>query len=314
MIKMKSSTRFRIIWIVIWALSFFALITGLVFIRGSGISNFQKNVASLFIQIGGAFFFALSVGWIVEKLRNAQGYSVLWEFSQEFQKAGILAFYSDRKGHAEKVLEEAFEKHRKGDVLIAGASLRFFLASSGHLYPWIQKMLQNEDNLVNIRALFCSPENNHELPIRSFVEEFNQDATFSRHSDFDWKGKITFSIKEFESKFFDEHGINAPQEQKLRVIEDLGSTRIGVRALKGTATHTPNFISHREIRFAPYCTTVIFPDRAFYTPNLLCTEVPVNMPMIIFHKNSHAYEKLLQYFEFLWWVSDPDPGLRSEDV
>ena len=311
---MKHLTKFKIFWYVTWTLSAVALFYGLVFVGVPDASKLQKTVANLSVQIGGSFFFALTVGWVVDKIRNAQGYSVLWEFGQEFRRAGIMAFYSDREGEAKKSLEKAFEKHRKGEVLISGASLRFFLAPSGHLYYRIHNMLKNKDNSVKLRALFCSPEDNHELPVRSFVEEFNQDGSFSTASTFNWEVQIEFPFKDFEKSFFAEHGISAPPEKKLRVIGELEQTRMGVRYLKGIATHTPNSIAHREIRFSPYCTTVIFPDKAFYTPNLLCTEVPVNLPMIEFHKSSDVYKKLLQYFEFLWWVSKPEDKKEEQDA
>ncbi len=64
-----------------------------------------------------------------------------------------------------------------------------------------------------------------------------------------------------------------------------------------------NRISHRESKSAPYCTVVIFPEKAFYTPNILSTDVPANLPMLVFHHSSDVYDKLKQYFEFLWWVN-----------
>jgi hypothetical protein len=56
---------------------------------------------------------------------------------------------------------------------------------------------------------------------------------------------------------------------------------------------------------------VIFPDRAFYTPNLLGCEVPINLPLIVFHSSSDVYRKLVDYVEFLWWVSKPEVEVES---
>jgi hypothetical protein len=303
---MKSLTRFKIIWIVIWALSCFALVTGLIFIWDPGISVFQKTVANLFIQIGGAFFFALSVGWIVDRLQKKQGFSVLWQLSQEFRKAGVMGFYSDREDDAEKTLEEAIEKNHNGDVLIAGASLRYFVSVGGHLYGKINGMLTNEQNNVNFRVLYCKPEDNHELPVRSFVEDFSQDGIFPLKLDFDWNMTIIDTFKDFEKTFFKKYVFDS--SSKTRVINDLESSRIGIEKLK-SAIKEPNTISYREFSVAPYCTVVIFPDRVFYTPNLLCREVPVNMPMIVFHKSSDVYMKIEQYFKFLWLISSkPEPA------
>lgn len=306
---MKTLKRFKIYWVVIWILSVSTLIYGLFFITNPQISGVHKTVANLSVQLGGAFFFALSAGYVFEKIRNAQGYSVLWLFSQEFRKAGILAFYSDRKNNSEKSLEEAFEKHRKGEVLLAGASLRLFLAPGLHFYYWARKLLEKKGN--SIRAVFTSPEDNHELPLRSFIEEFNQAKSFPKDSPFNWKKKIDFSFDDFEKTFFKEHGIQAPPESKLRVINDLESTRAGIRELRGVAKSSGNSINHRESKYAPYCTVIIFPDRAFYTPNLLSSKVPVNMPTMVFHKSSEVYNRLVEYFEFLWWVSDPEGRTKN---
>lgn len=301
---MNIVSRFKIIWAVTWALSAFALISGLVIIRDPNISSTLQIYGNILVQAGGAFFFALTVGWAIDKLRDAEGYSVLWLFSQEFRKAGVISFYSDRKGHAEKSLEEAFEKHRGGEVLMTGASLRLFLAPGLHFYSSIHDMLKRKgSSQVTVRALSCRPENNKELPVRSFVEEFNQDRTFPKDSPFDWGKKIGFSFEEFEKEFFEKHGMMA-SVTKCRVIHDLEATRAGVIALQGVAKGVGNIITHREFKFAPYCTVIIFPDKAFYTPNLLCSEVPVNMPMMVFHKSSDVYKKLVDYLEFLWWVTD----------
>jgi len=280
------------------------MIVGLVFIREPQISPMSEVSAALLIEGGGAFFFALTVGWVLDRLRDAEGYSALWAFGQEFREAGILEFYSDRKYRAQQALEQTFERHHEGEVLMAGASLRVFLSPGLHFYPWIEQMLEREAKRpVVVRALSCNPEGNHELPVRSFVEEFNQDRTIPKCSPFDWKLRINFRFDDFEKDFFKNHGIEAPSQQRVRVIQDLESTRTGVRALQGVARNSGNHLDHREFKCAPYCTVIIFPDRAFYTPNLLCTEVPANLPMLVFHKSSDTYKKLVNYVEFLWWVS-----------
>ncbi len=302
---MKTKSRFKLFRTLIWSVSTFALITGLVFIRDPNISPISQTSAALLVEAGGAFFFAMTVGWALDKLRDAEGYSVLWLFSQEFRKAGVLAFYSDRKDEAEKVLEQAFKEHHGGKILMAGASLRVFLASGQNYQPGISKMLTREERTpIEVKAIWCNPESNHELPVRSFVEEFNQDKTFPKESTpFNWNQPITFSFSNFENYFFKNFGVNVPSKQRVRVIQDLEATRAGVRELKGKVTGLDNSIDYRECNFAPYCTVIIFPDKAFYTPNLLCTEFPVNLPVIVFHRSSDGYKKLVNYVEFLWWSS-----------
>jgi hypothetical protein len=279
----------------------------LAFIREPQISRVGQVFAALLIEAGGAFFFALSVGWLLDRLRDKEGYSVLWLFSQEFREAGVLAFYADREDYAKRALEDAFAKHDRGEVLMAGASLRLFLEPGSHFYPWIEQMLKRQTRIpIKVRALSCSPETNHELPTRAFCEEFNQDRSFPRNSSFNYAQKIDFSFEDFEKTFFVKYGITASSDSRARLIFDLDSVRAGVKTLRGVTTNTDNEIDRREFDSAPYCTVIIFPDRAFYTPNLLSAEVPVNLPMIVFHKSSDMYEKLKRYVEFLWWVSGPE--------
>ena len=283
------------------------------------------------VEAGGALFFAVMMVWLLDsmrdaerdklrdadrdvlrdaerdKLRDVEGYSVLWLFSEEYRKAGILDLYNDRRGNAERALEKAFEDHQSGEVLLAGASLRLFLAPGQHFYGYVKGMVGRgvgrTDRLpITVRALSCSPEHNRELPVRSFAEEFNQDGSFPKKRHFDWRQPKDFDFREFEETFYEKHGIRSPSSQKLRVITDLESTRAGVKELQGIATSVSNHLFHGEFDSAPYCTVIIFPDRAFYTPNILSSEVPANLPMIVFHKSSEAYEKLVDYVEFLWWL------------
>ena len=297
--------KFKITKVIAWAASAAAFVAGLTFATDPQKSPLSNIYTNILLQAGGAFFFALTVGWVIDRVRDMEGYSVLWLFSQEFRQAGVLAFYADRTNHAEKALEEAFAKPGGGEILMAGASLRLFLAPGLHFYRPVEKLMSGKSTFpFTIRAISSSPERNYELPLRSFIEEFNQDKSFPKSKAFDWSKELGFRFDDFERSFFSEHGIGAPSAQRVRVIHDLESTRAGVKALRGTAEGVGNHIFHRESRFAPYCTVVIFSDRAFYTPNLLSGEVPVNLPMIVFHKTSDLYVKLKSYFEFLWWVSE----------
>jgi len=70
--------------------------------------------------------------------------------------------------------------------------------------------------------------------------------------------------------------------------------------------------SHLELRrflLAPYCTAVIFPDMAFFSPNLLAPVVPVRLPMILFRSGSHGYNMVKASFEHLWAHPETKPVL-----
>lgn len=160
-----------------------------------------------------------------------------------------------------------------------------------------------DENHAVVRALSCCPESNRELPIRSFVEEFGPDGSFPRTQPFDWTQPLMLCLDEFERQFFREHGMAASEDKQARAITDLRAVGGGVRELGGVAQMQGNRIEHRAVRYAPYCTTVIFPEKSFFTPNLLSPEVPVSFPMLVFGKNSDVHQKLLEYFEFQWWIS-----------
>ena len=44
----------------------------------------------------------------------------------------------------------------------------------------------------------------------------------------------------------------------------------------------------------------MFPDKCYFSPNLLSTDPPVRLPMVVFSAKSHGYKKLEEYFEYLW--------------
>lgn len=225
------------------------------------------------------------------------------DLQSNLQKGGIRAIYMNRN-IGERSLEKAFHNHVAGEVRLTGASLRLFLAPGLHFYEHIEAMLARRgDNAIGVRAVMCSPEINRELPVRSFIEEFGQNGEHPRVRPFDWSRPIDFDFSAFEASFFEKHGERA-SGQSLRVIQDLRSTRAGIVALRGVATSAGNTIQHRETAYAPYCTAVIFPEQAFYTPNLLCATVPANMPMMVFDSSSDGYRKLVDYFEFQWWLAE----------
>lgn len=311
-------TRFNYILVSIATLSVCFLVAGLVILTDSGISHWLKIIAAIFVQLGGAFFFALTAGYISEKIHNIKGYSGLWLFSEEFRKAGVLDFYSNRYGNAEISLRDSFNNHRKGEVLIAGVSLRVFFVEGQPFYSSVKKMLESEGSTgITVKALTCDPERNYELPFRSFIEEFNQDRSFplKKSSRWDWGKLIDFSFDSFEGDFFKTHGIHALMENKVRIVRDLEATSLGIRVLQGIASNVKNSIEHRYFKSAPYCTVIIFPEKAFCTPNILYTDSPANFPMIVFHKSSDVYEKLTTYFRFLWWLNNPKSGsLKTAEI
>lgn len=280
------------------------MLVGFSVLSNPDLSKNTNVLATLFVQVGGAFFFSITVGWAIEKIRLIKGGSDIWLFSQEFQSSGLLGFYADRGGSAEAELEKEFANFKEGEILLVGASLRLFLGPGLRYYKSLDKIIKEKGpNKRTIKAVFCNPNSNKELPTRAFVEEFNQDGSTPKTGPFDWLSSKTISLNDFNSDFFEKYGLMTAPENRSRVVHDLESSRQGYRALKGYSAPS-NSIEGRLTNYAPYCTAVIFPNKVFFTPNLLSEKVPVNLPTLVFHKNSDTYQHLYSYFNFLWWSGE----------
>lgn len=66
-------------------------------------------------------------------------------------------------------------------------------------------------------------------------------------------------------------------------------------------------IDHRIYTEAPYCTIVIFPDKCYFSPNILSSIAPVCLPVIIFKQESDGYERLKESFDCIWELSRQRP-------
>ncbi|MCP4303814.1 MAG: hypothetical protein GY788_02830 [bacterium] len=304
--------RARLFRLVAWAVAAFALVVGFLIALDDDLSFRSRLLATILTQSGGAVFFALTVGWAMKRVQDYEGYSVLWLFSQEFRKAGLTDFYSSRTAEAQKALEEAFEHHQGGEILMVGASLRLFLAPGLHFYKFVGDVLNRDGSSpIAIRAVSCDPDKNRELPFRSLAEEFLHESG-DDNLDYDRRNPRKLDLEEFCQEFADRFGLNG-RERELRVVHDLRSTRVGVTELRKAIPVDGNTLEFREQPGAPYATIIIFPDRAFFTPNLLSATVPANMPTLVYHRSSEPYRRLREHFDILWWLSsDPTDHAGAE--
>ncbi len=300
---MDLGTKYKLALRGIATTSLLLLIGGLVYSLQVNLTDMQRLIATIAAQLGGAFFFTLSVGWMVDWLKRRSGYSELWMLSREFSEAGLLKFYSSRNRESEEEIEAAFNAHVDGEIQIAGASLRLFLASNSRFHEPIRRLLADPKRDANIRVIYCSPDGNNELPVRSFVEE--------RASDGEWKVGGSSDWSKLEYDMYHQFLNNFPQNTshpsaQLRVITDLHSTRAGIRELNAKAMARSS-ITSGEYHHAPYFTMVMFPDKVFYTPNILSQRVPASLPLLVFHRRSEVYELLYDQFRFMWAVSTAEP-------
>ena len=110
------------------------------------------------------------------------------------------------------------------------------------------------------------------------------------------------------------HPESPEAEARARIEEpDLGEqvTSELVRNLESTITAVRKMrrerpcIELRNFREAPYCTVVLFPNEAYFSPNILAPNAPVRLPMIVFGADSHGYRMLQASFDYLWENSSP---------
>jgi hypothetical protein len=267
------------------------------------------------MQIAAGFFFPISIGQVMQWVRESDIATVLWNFSTDCRKAGLSRFYASRERNAKSDLEKAFDEHRKGDILLTGPSLRLFLNSTAHFFSVIRRNIIEYDRRgVTIRIVNADLKKNVSLPIRAFVEEFNPDGTHPRgrkrepfgwESDpSDWSSNIgdsgDISLTQFCERFHGEH--RQKSTGKCRCANDLESVPTGINELNRDTTR--RVIHARRSICAPYFTAVIFPDICYYTPNMLYPTAPVNMPMLAFLRGGPVYDRVLTHFRFLWWSGE----------
>jgi len=217
--------------------------------------------------VSSTVFFPLIAGYYYDKFREKQEGESIWRVFKEFSDGGILRVYKDREESEDEEnavadLRKTFEEHHEGKVKLVGVTLRVFFNQTGPFYRSITNIcdLHKVNNTVGIRALVCDP-NNSEVFNRAKIE------TPDRLNDPLIKIDIHFTIASIQN-----------------LNKKYGSTAIG----------------YGYYSSAPYCTLIIFPNKCYFSPNILSTDAPVRLPMIIFNEKSHGYKVLDQYFEYLW--------------
>lgn len=244
---------------------FIALVTGQV--MSLAIDNKVSIVLGVTLQaLGSAIVFPIFVSYSYDKLRERWLGDEVWRLFAELADAGIVRVYRDRefspgRDNAQTRLSLAFNEAKSGEICMMGPTLRVFFNPLGPFYREIAEMLTRGGGDVTIRAL---------------IERADSPAVADR---------TTIEEPHLSSR-------DKPQTER-----DAESSIATIRSLTGTIGPC---ISLRRFLQAPYCTAVIFPDIAFYSPNLLAPVVPVRLPMILFRSESHGYRMLRASFEHLW--------------
>ncbi|MFD3623680.1 hypothetical protein [Streptomyces sp. NPDC058698] len=252
----------------------------LVFTAGVAFSVATEGVAwttvSVTLQsLGSAVLFPILVSFAYDKLKERWLGDEVWRLFNELSDAGITRVYKDREfnsnqDNAQTRLSQEFLSHQSGEICIMGPTLRVFFNPLGPFYRDIEQMLRNANGAVHMRAL---------------IERSDSPSVWERTS-----------IEE----------PNLAPGQKPQTERDAEST---IATVRNVCTTVGPRITLRRFMPAPYCTVVIFPSIAFFSPNLLAPEAPVRLPMILFRSGSHGYQMLKASFDYLW-----DHGETSQAV
>jgi hypothetical protein len=230
-------------------------------------TNNQLVVTGVLLEaMGGSVLFPILVSFAYDRLRERWLGDEVWRLFTELSDAGICRVYKDREAtlnhdNAQSRLRAEFLSTEAGDIYIMGPTLKAFFHRLGPFNHDIETMLRNASGRVKIHAL---------------IERADSQAVKDR--------------TEIEEPSL------APGD-KAQTERDAESSVATVRSM--VRTLGPH-IELRRFMQAPYCTAIVFPEVAFYSPNLLAPEVPVRLPMILFRVGSHGYNMLRASFNYLW--------------
>jgi len=224
-------------------------------------------LAILMSQASSSILFPILVGYFYDTIKEKESGDAIWQVFKDFSEGGIIRVYKDREPsnnpeNAEVDLRRAFENHSHDDVKLIGVSLRVFFNQTG---PFYNSMLRvaikaQKDTSIRIKALVSHP-NSPEIRCRAEIET--------------------------------PHMLNDPI-----IIMDILTSIANMQHINDQFETKP--VEYGFYESCPYCTLVIFPDKCYFSPNLLSTVAPVRLPMIVFAAGSHGYEKLNFYFDYLW--------------
>jgi hypothetical protein len=226
-------------------------------------------------SLGATILFPILVSFAYDRLRERWLGDEVWRLFSELADAGIVRVYRDReyaanRDNAQTRLSNAFDDCKSGEVCMIGPTLRVFFNPLGPFYSDIAEMLRNGGGKVTIRALIERADSTA-VADRTAIEEPTLGPGDKPQTERDAESSIA---------------------QAKALINAIGP-----------------YLSIRRFLPAPYCTAVIFPDIAFYSPNLLAPVVPVRLPMILFRSGSHGYNMVKASFEHLWEHTETQSAL-----
>lgn len=258
-----------LIWFVVAAI---AMIVSVLLGYFAANSPLWVIIAILMSQAASSIFFPILVGYFYDTLKEKESGDVIWQVFKDFSEGGIIRVYKDRElsenpENAETDLRRAFESHVDGEVKLIGVSLRVFFNQTGPFYRSILRIALHaqRNRSIKIKALVSNPDS-YEVKCRAEIE--------------------------------------TPQMLKDPLIrKDILTSMANMQHINDQFEY--DVVDYGYYSSCPYCTLVIFPDKCYFSPNILSTDAPVRLPMIVFKAGSHGYEKLNYYFDYLWQKREP---------
>jgi hypothetical protein len=253
--------------ILIWfSVSFILLIVGVILSIFVANSTFWAVIAILLSTLSSSIFFPIAVGYFYDNLKERESGDVIWQVFKDFSEGGIMRVYKDREvsgnpENAEVDLRRAFDNHVSGDIKLIGISLRVFFNQTGPFFQSILRLSSRSQLDESIKIkALVSHPTSYEVGCRAEIE--------------------------------------TPNMKEKLIQSDI---MISVANMQ----HLNDQFSQPSVEYgfycsAPYCTLVIFPEKCYFSPNILARSAPVRLPMIVFSEGSHGYKKLNEYFEYLW--------------
>lgn len=262
-----------LIWFTIAvAAMFFSVFLSVYTPQGKG--DFAVIIGILLAQASGSILFPILVGYFYDKVKERESGETVWQVFKDFSDGGILRIYKDREkddnnDNADNDLRNAFKNHKKGEIKLVGVTLRVFFQTTSTFYPEINEVLLRGENesSIKLKAIISHPDSN-EVKFRADVEE-----------------KSLIELKD------------------STIVREICSSVQYMQKLKGQCWKE-EMLEFCFSMSAPYCTAVIFPEKCYYSPNILSDKVPVRLPMIIFKEKSHGYDVINNYFNYLWKKSN----------
>ncbi len=246
--------------LIYFIVSFFLIVISVILSLFSNDSLI--DVVSIIIStLGSCIFFPLLIGFFYDKLKEEKSGESIWMVFKELSEGGILRIFKNRE--RSNLREDGFKDLNE----------RFLNHLDGEI-----KMIG-----VSLRVFF-----NQTGSFWKAIKKLLDNNVISE------KNPIKVLICNPKSSEVKNRAlVETPNIKKPMIKQEIALT------ISSMELH-PKCIEYKLYNQAPYCTLVIFPEKCYYSPNLLSTKVPVGLPLIVFRKDSHGYNVLNEYFKIIW--------------